>query len=232
MRSEKRRLTWLILLLGGICFTLSSGRWNAPIMAWIWPFCMLYFSRNTKGPLGWSVPLALLCILSAVKWGGAAGGVMLENILTGAALGFLTAVALIVDRVLYDRVGGFKATFIYPLVFVVIEFVMQLTPSATLGPISATQTGNDPMVQIASVFGSYGITFLVVWFSSVLMFVIDVQSRDSRQAMRGGAVFLMVFLVLLFYGETRLALSDVGAKNVKLAMTTGPYLGDFTADYE
>ena len=22
---------------------------------------MLYFSRNTKGPLGWSVPLALLC---------------------------------------------------------------------------------------------------------------------------------------------------------------------------
>lgn len=232
MKSEKRFLAWLLLLLGAICFTMSSGRWNAPIMAWIWPFCMLYFSRNTKGLLGWLVPAALLCSLSAVKWGGAAGGVMLENILTGAALGFLAAVALLVDRVLYERVGGFKATFIYPLVFVVIEFVMQLTPLATLGPISATQTGNDPMVQIASVFGSYGITFLVVWFSSVLMFVIDVQSRDSRQAMKGIAAFLMVFLVLLFYGETRLALSDIGTKNVKLAMTTGPYLGDFMDDYE
>ena len=202
MKSETRRLTWLILLLGGICFTLSSGRWNAPIMAWIWPFCMLYFSRNTKGLLGWLIPVALLCSLSAVKWGGAAGGVMLENILTGAALGFLAAVALVVDRVLYDRVGGFKATFIYPLVFVVIEFVMQLTPLATLGPISATQTGNDPLVQIASVFGSYGITFLVVWFSSILMFVIDVQSRDPQQARRAGAVFLMVFLALLRFMPT------------------------------
>ena len=232
MKSEKRYLTWLILLLGGICFTLSSGRWNAPVMAWIWPFCMLYFSRKTKGVLGWIAPLALLGILSAVKWGGAAGGVMVENILTGAVLGVLSAVALIIDRIFYNRVGGLKATFIYPLVFAVIEFVMQLTPSATLGPISATQTGNDPMVQIASVFGSYGITFLVVWFSSILMFVIDVQSRDPQQARRAGAVFLMVFLALLFYGETRLALSDISTKNVKLAMTTGPYLGDFMADYE
>lgn len=149
MKSEKRYLTWLILLLGGICFTLSSGRWNAPVMAWIWPFCMLYFSRKTKGVLGWIAPLALLGILSAVKWGGAADGVMVENILTGAVLGVLSAVALIIDRIFYNRVGGLKATFIYPLVFSVIEFVMQLTPSATLGPISATQTGNDPMVQIA-----------------------------------------------------------------------------------
>ena len=232
MKSEKRYLVWLLLLLGAVCFTMSSGRWNAPIMAWIWPFCVLYYSRRTRGFLGWLVPTAVLCILSAVKWGGAAGGVVVENILTGAVLGFLAAVALIVDRALYDRVGGFKATFIYPLVFVVIEFVMQLTPAATLGPISATQTGNDPMIQIASVFGSYGITFLVVWFSTVLMYVIDIQKKDQRRAIRAGALFLVVFLCLFFYGETRLALSDVGTKNVKLAMTTGPYMGNFMTSYE
>ena len=199
-------------------------------MAWIWPFCMLYFARNTKKATGMVISCASMIILSVFRWYGCAGGTALENIGAGLALGLIPCIPLVIDYFFYPRVEGYKATLIYPLTFAVVEFIMQLTPSATVGPISATQTGNDPLIQLASVFGSYGISVFVVWFASTLMYAIENYKEMHKGAVKAVFIYLAVFLLVFSFGGIRLAFSDFTAPNIKVALTTGPYIGDFLSD--
>ena len=219
----------MLLSLGAVAVLLSSGRWNVPIMAWIWPFCMLYFTRKAEKASGLIISCAVMIVLSAFKWYGCAGGSTLENIGAGLALGLLPCIPLVIDYFFYPRVKGYKATLIYPLVFAVEEFIMQLTPSATVGPISATQTGNDPLIQLASLFGSYGISVFVIWFASTLMYVVENYREKQKSAVKAALIYTIVFILVFSFGGVRLAFSDFSAPNIKVALTTGPYIGDFTS---
>ena len=226
---NKKYFSWVILAVGAIAFLLSSGKWNVPVMAWIWPFCMLFFARETKKVSGLLISCAVMIVLSAFKWYGCAGGSTLENIGAGLALGLLPCIPLVIDYLFYPRVKGYKATLIYPLAFAVEEFIMQLTPSATVGPISATQTGNDPLIQLASLLGSYGISVFVIWFASTLMYVFENYNEKREATIKAASIYLIVFLLVFSFGGIRLAFSDFAAPNVKVALTTGPYVGDFTS---
>lgn len=114
------KFKWIILLVGAVSFTLSSGMWNVPIMAWIWPFCMLYFSRKSQKAGGLIISCTTMVVLSAVKWYGCAGGTVIVNIGAGLALGLIPCITLILDYFFYPRVQGYKATMIYPLSFAVV----------------------------------------------------------------------------------------------------------------
>ncbi len=229
MKTSKN-LNWILLGIGAVAFLFSSGRWNVPIMAWIWPFCMLYFIRRSQRRYAVLVPCALTFLLSAVKWYGSAGGTAVENIAAGLAVGLIPCAPFLLDWFFARKSDRFITTLIFPLSFAVVEFVMQLTPAATIGAISATQTGNDPLIQLASVFGSYGVSIFVTWFASVLVFVIEVRREMPEKAMRAAVLYLAVFLAAFAFGGIRLAFSDFTVPNVKVAMTTGPYTGDFLSD--
>ena len=228
--NHQREYKWILFGAGAVAFLLSSGRWNVPVMAWIWPFCMLYFTRRSKKVYGLLIPCAVMVLLSAVKWYGCAAGTVPENIVAGFALGLTACIPLVIDFLFARKDKTFLATLIYPLSFAAVEFIMQLTPTATIGSISATQTGNDPLIQIASVFGSYGISILVVWLSSVLMYVLDNYRERSEKAKRAAAVYLSVFIAVFSFGGIRLAFADYTEPNIKVALTTGPYTGDFLSD--
>lgn len=223
------KFRWMLLLIGGAVFLFFSAKWNVPVMAWIWLFCMLLFIRTEKKIRSLIITCLIMMALGAVKWYGSAGGSTIEEIGAGIALGFISCISLIVDYIFYEKTGGFKATLIFPLVFAVEEFVMQLTPAATVGSISATQTGNDPLIQTAALFGSYGISFIVAWFTSVLMYILENYKREPGKAKKAGIVYLVILLTLFLYGGLRLAFSDYSAPNVKVALSTGPYVGDFTS---
>lgn len=107
---------------------------------------------------------------------------------------------------------------------------MQLTPTATVGSISATQTGNDPLIQLASILGSYGISVFVVWFATTLMYVIENHIENKKSAVNAIFSYLTVFLLVFSFGGIRLAFSDFTAPNIKVALTTGRYIGDFLSD--
>jgi len=221
---------WIIIGIGSIAFLLSSGKYNVPIMAWIWPFCMLYFTRRSKKIYGLLISCVLMIGLSAIKWYGCAGGTTIDNITAGIGLGLLPCIPLLVDFLFARQDQSLKATLIYPLTFAVQEFIMNLTPSATVGAISATQTGNDPLVQLASVLGSYGISLFVCWFASVLMYVLDNCTDKPEKVKRAAALYLSVFIAVFSFGGIRLAFSEFTMPDVKIAMTTGPYIGDFISD--
>ena len=62
------RITLLILAVGFAAFVLSSGRWNIALMAWMWPFAFLYFSRQTKSKKQFMLLVLAIAVGQIIKW--------------------------------------------------------------------------------------------------------------------------------------------------------------------
>ena len=79
-----------------------------------------------------------------------------------AAEAAIVALAFFVDRVTATRLTGIAATLVFPLALTAVEFLRaRLTPAATWGSIAYSQYGFAPVMQVASVAGIWGITFLL-----------------------------------------------------------------------
>jgi hypothetical protein len=94
-------------------------------------------------------------------------GVPYPAVLAGLAL--MWTLPMVADRLLYERLPGFASTLVFPLAWVTLEFVMaRKSPFATWGSVAFTQSGHLPLMQLASVIGLAGITFLVTWFGATV----------------------------------------------------------------
>lgn len=233
-----KKRAWLCLLLGAMAFTLSSGRWNVPIMAWIWPFGFLSFLRIDQRK---SAPLLLgsvMLLLSIVRYYGAlACGAILEHVF-GLLEGFLLFLPFMADRWLFKRLHGIARTLVLPAAFTASEVLQTFLPTGVFGTIAATQTDFRALIQLASVFGSYGVSFLVIWFAPVLYEVstgvsLETSLKSAWIKVRKPAIcYLSLFVLALSLGGMRLAFAPVASPSIKVAMTTGPFVGNVENFYQ
>jgi apolipoprotein N-acyltransferase len=88
----------------------------------------------------------------------------------GLIFGTILALPYLLDRLLTPRlclVSGLLATLVFPLSRVACEYLISLTPFGSLISLAYTQYGNLPLLQIISITGIYGVSFLMAWFASV-----------------------------------------------------------------
>ena len=153
-------------------FLFYAGRWAIPLAAWLAPLFLLRFVRTQR-------PLPGLLLAWLVR--AAVAAVVLRGILnppgTSIGIGYyvlvllLTLVAMLpylADRLIVPRLPGFVATLVFPLAYTTIEYLGSLGPNGTITSIANTQYGNLPLMQLVSVTGIWGITFLIAWFAAVV----------------------------------------------------------------
>jgi apolipoprotein N-acyltransferase len=200
----------LILLAGALLVGFSMGRWLTPLAAWIGPVLILRYARDHKPGRGFLAIMAAYILAFLIGFG--------EMWLTGpfpqplvpflaVLYGFLWSLPYLADRLVSPRLQGFPSTFIYPLAAATLEFVnIHTNPIGAWGATGFTQYGNLPLMQLASVTGMIGITFLMGWFASVANWAWENRTR-SREIIRGLAVFGIVLAVVLAFGILRLNLT-------------------------
>ena len=108
---------------------------------------------------------------------------------------FALIVLLTRKIVLRDRIGW--SVFAFPVFWCLFEFLLfKFSPDGTAGSISYAQSNFLPVVQIASVTGILGISFLVTLFPSA----IAVGSHFRFKRMKGPLVigFLLIFISIIF----------------------------------
>ena len=220
------RFKWLMLALGLAACLFTNGRWNIPYASWIWPFCILFYFRTSKAAVFKFLPLPLLLAAAFFKWHGVGGGSLLQEFLLGTVNGLLFYLPFLIDALLYSRVKGFKATLLLPLSFASLEYLMSLTPAATSDCLAASQVGNLPLMQLASVCGVYGITFLIVWFASAAMYLLERRDRFNEYRLPV-LIYAISLAAVLLFGGARLAFAPSDHPTVKMAMTTGIDMGNF-----
>lgn len=220
------RPEYLWLLLGFIFSLLATdGRWDVPLAAWLSPLFLLRFTRAKSPLIGFTgVWLASACAMLFFFYESQ----MLNPILTIAGLifSFLLSLPYLIDRLLAPRLNpmsGLLVTLIFPLSRVALEYLTSFTPFGSIWSLAYTQYGDLPLLQLISITGIYGVSFLVAWFASVGNWIWEQHFTWPRIH---GVMLLYSGLLglVLLGGSIRLAFFLPSAKTVRIAGVSVPAL--------
>ena len=145
----KSRLPWAALAVGTVLCVFSSGRWNIPVTAWIWPFLLLYFEKSQNWKKGLGFTLLALTIAHAIKWIGVfEAGFPIDEIV-GAILGFTLIIPFVVDRIVAPRLKGIVATLVFPLTWVVYDYLRSFMVFGPGGSMPIRNMGTCPLSRLS-----------------------------------------------------------------------------------
>jgi apolipoprotein N-acyltransferase len=200
---------------------------------------LVYFGTGLfpRWPLMWLAPIPVLLFASRSSWWAAAlvafcawllGGLNLLHyfnsplhlppavqaiIFTVPSL--LFAISVLLFRWLVRRESWWSAALGFPAAWVSFEYVANLmSPHGTSGNLSYSQLNFLPFLQLASLTGPWGMSFLLMLFAAALVASIEARGSSPRQAWRIlGASWGVIVLVLIF-GGVRLSSSQAGNADV------------------
>jgi len=215
----KSKAKYFVLFFGLIAFTFSGLNWHVWFAAWIAPVLMLYFARNSK----WTEYLILFVGIgfgSAIsKSAENLSGIFLIYITTGVSYGLLHTLPFVLDKLLVRRGTSFYSTLVFPAAVVFTEFALSLG-IGIWGNSAIAQYPNTYFIQITSLFGVFGISFMVAWLASVLNWVVN-NGLNTRRIRSGLVIYGLVFIAVILFGFIRTNISSAEKDTVKVAAVVG-----------
>ncbi len=209
------QLSYLWLALAAVLFVFSSIQWTIPLAAWLAPLFLLRFVRIQRPLPGFLLAWLVRFAVAAVVLQGI---VLYPGIVYFPVVLLLTLVTMLpylADLLLTPRLKGFVATLVFPLAYTTIEYLGSFGPFGTITSIANTQYGNLPLMQLVSVTGIWGITFLITWFAAVVNWAWE-QHFAWPQVRGGGLLYAAVLAVVLLGGGAQLALFPSQASLVRV----------------
>ncbi|RZQ60786.1 apolipoprotein N-acyltransferase [Amycolatopsis suaedae] len=196
---------------GLLLFTLHTN-WASPVAAWLFAIPLLRYARLRDPKPG------LLRLWAAFGLGSLVWLVATETVFVPAIVGVFALLATLqtlpfaADRLLAGRLPAFLSTLVFPAAVVTTEFAFRLVDFGDYGTLGFTQHANLPLLQLASVTGVHGISFLVAWFASVTLHLWE---RGGWS--RVGTVYAAVLAVVLAGGVARMALLPPSGQTTRVA---------------
>ena len=190
-----------------------------PVVAWIAPILLLRFTRTQHPAIALPALIVVMSVGSLVALRGGffpiAGGPGYALFVAGLGMGGAAPYA--VDRLLAPRLGSVSRTLVFPLAVTATEFLATFgNPFGTAGSVAYSQYANLPLVQIVSVTGIWGLTFLVSWLASVVNQIWE-SGLSTRAASVGPVLFLAAVCAVLVFGGIRLAFPGTTSATVRVA---------------
>src|SRR5579859_673037 len=213
------RLGFLWLALGTI-FSLfaANGRWDLPLAAWLSPLFFLRFTR-TRDPLSGFVGVLLASISVMIFFFYESAIFSPILIVAGLIASAILALPYLIDRLVFPRlslVNGLLMTLVFPLSRAAFEYLISLAPTGSLWSLAYTQYGNLPLLQLLSITGIYGVSFLMAWFASISNRIWE--QHFSWPGIRTTTLLYGAVLVLvLLGGSIRLAFFPPSSSTVRVA---------------
>ncbi len=208
---------YLLLATGLILLLVSNGRWIVPIATWFFPIFIIRFLRGQKK--WWRILIFFVAYLGVyfISWKEMINLSGFTYYAVAGGIGLTFFLPFLLDRIFTSRLRGFIATLVFPLAYTAVEFIgFKLSPYGTWGSLAYTQFGNLPFMQLASITGIYGLTFLITWFASVVNWIWE-QKFDWSKIRNGVAIFGGVMILVLFYGGMYLMFLSPKSNEVKIA---------------
>ncbi|MEE8478982.1 MAG: apolipoprotein N-acyltransferase [Candidatus Neomarinimicrobiota bacterium] len=221
MVSLLKRPHWQLALLSGVLVGLSYPPWHLGFLAWFGFIPLIHVLLNIKP--GQTVILAFLASITtnliSLHWIGFNSGA-----------GFLPVFASLVGAILYlgifwSGLGYFvsfieerssKGLIVLPFAWVAMELIRSIGalgfPWIILG---LTQTEYLPLIQVADITGSYGISFWVVLIN--IGFYLVIISKDKRKYL---IITSLIFVLGFGFGLIRInTINFVNTEPVSIAIT-------------
>jgi apolipoprotein N-acyltransferase len=208
--------SWLWLALAAGLVFLANGNRTAAVAAWLAPVFLLRFVRTRRVLLGLPLTYAVLAGAGALQLVGLMPLAGVQFYLFVALCGIPFVLPYAADRLLAGRLGGLAAATVFPTSWAATEYLLSLSPGGTWGSTAYTQYGNLPLLQLLSVTGPWGVTFLVGWFATACNGLWE-EGPGPGPARTGAALFAGTMAVVLLLGGARLALWPPAGLTVRVA---------------
>ena len=198
-------ITVLAAVLSGIMFYLSQGYDNVWALAWFAPVPLLWLAYG-KTPTWQALAASAIAVV-------ASAGYMLQSpylhlipplVITSALVVFvgLFCASVWFARFIQRRASPFLTLFAFPACWTALEFLMQLrSPNGTYGSLAYSTMSAPVLIQCASLFGMYAVTFLICLFANTIAMALR-PGRDTAAAIGLG---LLLCVTNVVFGIVRLA---------------------------
>ena len=218
-------LSWLWLLIGFLLLPFTTIQTVIPLAAWFAPTFLLRFMRTFKR--AW---MALVLIFGAYAVGifialrGSDTGniaVYILGIITfPIARGLLYTMPYAADRYIGSRLRPWARALVFPLAFTSVDWLMSLSAIInSTGSFAYSQYDSLALLQILSITGMWGITFLMPWFASTVN-VLWEQGFNWRPVRGIVGVFAAVLAAVFLFGCIRLNFFPPSSASIKAATIT------------
>jgi len=204
-----KNIRFLWLGLAAIFFLFAGGRWNFTPAAWLASlFAVRFFRDSDKAGRNFLLLWLAAAIPTMISWNGATFMYFMHPAVEAASFLLMTPIGLIpyvVDRLYARRFGSsFWLTLVYPAAATAMDFFSSgSSPFGTFGAGAYSQRDFLPVMQIASVTGLWGITFVISWFASLANHVWQNGFKLDRLARTSAGV--LAIILILGLGRTLLA---------------------------
>lgn len=209
----------VLVILGFLIHIMSNGEWCIPIFAWIYPILflsMIYLNRTRKV---YFTIYSIYAIGFVVQFGRAIGMDIWICIIVSLLLAFLKVLPYIFWSKSRMR---FQDTIIFASIMVSIEYILYLVYPILGGLSDAhTQYQNLYLLQIITITGIYGITFLIYWTATMVIWIWNNKSKKEyirKYIIVYGTVIGLVFV----YGVVLFHFAGNSDKSVRIAGVTVP----------
>jgi len=224
------RLSYLWLLIGAGLLVFSNGRWIIPLAAWLAPVFLMRFARTQPAVKGLGLLLVTNVGIYLISWQGMIPGGFFLPVAIGVAVVFW--LPYLADRLLVNRLKGFTSTLVFPLLQVTLEYINTMTnPFGSWGLLAYTQHSFLPFIQLLSITGMWGLSFLITWLAPVVNRAWE-QGFEWKQVRNGLLTYAGILALVLLYGGGRMAIFPPQSDTVQVAslVQTSDYFGFMDAE--
>jgi apolipoprotein N-acyltransferase len=204
----------------------ANGRFPIAICSWLAPVFMLHFTR--RGSAFFRLPLAFggLTFAFAFQTYKVILFLALPYWLVCGIFGLALLAPYAVDRYIAPRWNGSIRSLVFPLTMVTSEFLLSFGLGnnnlvGSFGSIAYSQYESLTLMQLLSITGLYGITFLIGWFAAVAESLWQARFVFPR-VWRECAAFGICATAVLLFGGARLALFPPASDTIRVASITRP----------
>ena len=216
----KIKSSYFYLLLGFIFLFFCNGRWILPIAAFVAPIFLIRFLRFHT-PLKGFICLVIVGLVSNIFiWKEMMPVSGLFYYILMLMMSIFTSLTFVIDRIYSVRLKGIVSTFVLPSAYVLMEYITVSTnPSGSYGTLAHTQS-SLPFLQLISITGIWGVTFVILWTASVINWLWD-SAFDTQALRKSFWVYAVPVLIILLYGQIHLAL-ETSVGTVRIASINIP----------
>lgn len=194
-------IMWLVLAV--ILSFLADGDTPVEMAVWLSPVFLLRFFRMSKPLKGFLIAIPCLTLASVLSSRGMTLAPMSVFIVTRLIASVIDLLPFLLDRVLASKMPGGLKTLLLPGFVVAFDFLVSLGSGLGTWGIQAYGVQDMVWLQLASVTGIWGITFLIYWTASVINEAWE--NWKSIKEIRKLLISLVVVLTVIYgYGVLRL----------------------------
>ncbi|MEP7145146.1 MAG: nitrilase-related carbon-nitrogen hydrolase [Ferruginibacter sp.] len=167
----QRVLVTISILFSGLCWYFSFGfSGESWYLLWLAPIPILVLSFRVSGKMIFIISF-IAYLIGRLSWFSylVTVATIVPAIIFTLLLPLFFAFIMIITRRTIVKTNSWYAVFAFPVFFTTFEYLwVNLSPDGTAGSIAYTQSNFLPAIQIASVTGILGITFLVCFIPSAI----------------------------------------------------------------